>query len=341
MDSVADNYTNVTVGNQTNGGAFEQLTKGLYIYGIPIICIFGIVGNLLSFRIFVFTRFRKYSSSLYIVALSVSDTIFLWSLLLSWLGNGRIGIYYGHFPVWCHIMIYVTYVCSFLSVWYVVLIMIDRYIVVCHSLHVPNWCSKRRARISIVAVSAFGALIYAHMFFTTDVKGENCTLQPKPFMIELVSVVIYVDTVITFIFPFAVIMVLNIIVVFSIRRFAIQHAGSKRRSISAPSNILSKAQYRLTRTFILISVMLLVTNVPSHGIRFYIILKGLIYQQQPNPLLALAQHICQIVYYTNYATNFLLYTASSRMFRKYVSFRHVCDYFCKRRDYYSRNAFYQ
>ena len=339
MDPIAVNMTNGTTTNHTDGGAFEQLTKGLYMFGIPIICVFGILGNLVSFRVFVFTRFKKHSSSLYIVALTVSDTIFLWSLFLSWLGNGRIGICYGHYPVWCHIMIYVTYVCSFLSVWYVVLIMVDRYIVVCHSLHVPNWCSKRRARIAIVIVSSFGALIYAHMFFTMAVKGENCTLEPKPFMMQIVSIVIYVDTVITFIFPFAVIIVLNVIVVSSVRRFVIQHTVSKGRPMAAPPNILSKAQYRITRTFILISVMLLVTNVPSHGIRFYIVLKGLI--QTPNPQLALAQHICQVVYYTNYATNFLLYTVSSRIFRKYVSCKHVCYYFSKRRYDYTRNALYQ
>lgn len=105
----------------------EQFTRGLYTYGIPLICIIGILGNMLSFKVFVFTSFGNQSSSIYIAALSLSDTGFLASLLLSWLGGGRIGVVYGHSPIWCHVMIYVTYVCSFLSVWYVVLIMIDRY----------------------------------------------------------------------------------------------------------------------------------------------------------------------------------------------------------------------
>lgn len=105
---------------------FETFTKGLYTYGIPLICMFGIFGNMLSFRVFVFTSFGKHNSSSYIAALSLSDTGFLASLLLSWLGGGRLGVVYGHSPVWCHMMIYVTYICSFLSVWYVVLIMIDR-----------------------------------------------------------------------------------------------------------------------------------------------------------------------------------------------------------------------
>lgn len=105
---------------------FEQFTKGLYTYGIPVVCVFGILGNIMSCRVFAFTSFGKQNSSCYIAALCLSDAGFLASLLLSWLGGGRIGVVYGDSPVWCHMMIYVTYVCSFLSVWYVVLIMIDR-----------------------------------------------------------------------------------------------------------------------------------------------------------------------------------------------------------------------
>ena len=118
------NDTNNTISD--NSDTLEQFTKGLYTYGIPMICMFGILGNMLSFRVFAFTSFGKQNSSVYIQALSLSDTGFLASLLLSWLGGGRIGVVYGHSSIWCHVMIYVTYVCSFLSVWYVVLIMADR-----------------------------------------------------------------------------------------------------------------------------------------------------------------------------------------------------------------------
>ena len=115
--------------NETSVISMDPLhvfTKGLYTYGIPIICVFGILGNILSFKVFIFTSFKKHSSSIYIGALSLSDTGFLASLFLSWLGGGRIGVQYTSNPVWCHVMIYVTYLCSFLSVWYVVLIMFDR-----------------------------------------------------------------------------------------------------------------------------------------------------------------------------------------------------------------------
>jgi len=119
--------TNATINHEFE--TFENFTRILYTFGVPIICLFGIVGNILSFRVFVFRSFRNNSSSVYIAALSVSDTGFLLALFLSWLGNGRLPINFGHSPVWCHLMIFVTYACSFLSVWYVVLIMIDRCVI--------------------------------------------------------------------------------------------------------------------------------------------------------------------------------------------------------------------
>lgn len=113
---------------------FTRFTQLLETYGIPVICLFGIIGNIISFRVFVFMSFRKNCSSAYIAALSVSDSCFLLILFCNWFGNGRFGFYIGTSPIWCHVMIYVSNVCSFLSVWYVVLIMMDRLVISFFSL---------------------------------------------------------------------------------------------------------------------------------------------------------------------------------------------------------------
>lgn len=121
---------NITSGgtNNTDIQPENYFTHFLYAYGVPVICIFGIVGNIFSFHVFAFKSFRSHSSSAYIAALSVSDSCFLLSLFFSWLSNGKFGFLLSRSTVWCHVMIFFTSVCSFLSVWYVVLIMIDRYV---------------------------------------------------------------------------------------------------------------------------------------------------------------------------------------------------------------------
>lgn len=130
---------------------------------------------------------------------------------------------------------------------------------------------------------------------------------------------------------FAIIFLLNLIVIISMKRFQLQHGylrDGKHMPETANDNILSKAQYRITLTFILVSLVLLVTNVPSHGIRFYIIVNQLM--KSRDSILFHAQHVFQILYYFNFAVNFLLYSVSSRKFRKYLTFQSLCRC-CKRR----------
>jgi hypothetical protein len=67
----------------------------------------------------------------------------------------------------------------------------------------------------ILLVTVFGVLFYSHSFFTTQVvptPGEfGCQLNND--YRELVAVITYIDTGITFVFPFVAIFVLNIVVI--------------------------------------------------------------------------------------------------------------------------------
>ena len=335
--NTSSNFTNAENAHEAYD-TFEFLTKGLYVYGIPIICLFGICGNMLSFKVFVFSSFGNHSSSIYIAALSLSDTGFLLSLFLSWLGGGRIGVNYSDSPEWCHVMIFVSYVCAFLSVWYIVLIMIDRHIVVCQPFHAAQWCSRSRAKLATGIVSVLGTLIYVHTFFTTEIAGANCTVRFKSFMLRKLNIFIYTDTAITFIIPFAIIFIMNLSVLISIARFKARHLRKQILRSHTKTNLLSKAQERITRIFILLSVMLLVTNLPSHGIRFYIIVRKL--TSENSGLLPQVQQLCQIVYYTNFSINFLLYSSSSKLFRKYISWHYFCHRLRLRRRNRDRSNLY-
>ncbi len=116
---MATNVTNAT--NVTDAFAprveenFANLVDSLDYYVTPAIICIGLLGNTLSFIVFVFTGLKTLSSSIYLAALSVSDSGFLICVLFSWLVNIDIQIY--HEPGWCQTFAYLTYVFSFLSVW--------------------------------------------------------------------------------------------------------------------------------------------------------------------------------------------------------------------------------
>ena len=53
------------------------LFSKINIFGSIIICIFGIIGNLLSLKVFSSTKIPRTSSRIYLCALCITDSVFL------------------------------------------------------------------------------------------------------------------------------------------------------------------------------------------------------------------------------------------------------------------------
>lgn len=104
--------------------SFSKLIAGLNLYAIPIIIMVGVAGNTLSFYVFLGTYLSRQSSSIYLAYLSVADTGFLLSLFLVWLEWVDIKLF--HKQGWCQLILYTTYLFSYLSVWTVVAFTAER-----------------------------------------------------------------------------------------------------------------------------------------------------------------------------------------------------------------------
>lgn len=300
---------------------FYDFVHALYLFAIPLISVLGIIGNVLSIKVFLCSTFHKQPSSIYLAALSLSDTWFLSALLLGWLGSFDGTIQQS--GVACMMSIYVTYVTGFLSVWYVVLIVIDRYIVVCHPLRGPRLCSRKRVVIASSLITTFAIIFYTHCFHTTTVvknaskDGFQCVVRRETMF--ALTIITYIDSVMTIGIPFLTIFVLNCCLISAVRKFSNKHVRFSERklySYSPQYSILTKAQIRLTIMLVVVSSVFLILNLPSHAIRLYIMIKGLAMQEQHSIILFLIQQIFQILYYANFAINFILYMVSSKMFRK-------------------------
>lgn len=301
--------------NSTRSNALYGFVQGMYVYAIPVISILGIFGNTCSLKVFVLTYFRRYPSSIYLAALSFSDTWFLIALFISWFGS--INTHLAIEESLCLFIVYITYVTGFLSVWYVVMIMIDRYIVVCHPLQKPKLCTKSRVTVAAISVTVFAHLFYAHVFVTMEAvnmgKEHHCTSKKE--YVNVLTVFTYIDTVITFVMPFIAATIMSIRVIFTIRRFSYKFISRyEKKYFLTPFNTLSKAQYRLTKMLIVLTCVFIVLNLPSHAFRFYILVNDLLDENGLN--LMLIQQICQIIYYINFSINFYLYVATSKHFRR-------------------------
>jgi len=68
---------------------------------------------------------------------------------------------------------------------------------------------------------------------------------------------------------------------------------------------------------LLVSTVFLLLNIPSHAVRVYVFFKSTVDPSYvPGRLLVLVQKIIQHLFYVNFATNFLLYSACGKAFRR-------------------------
>ena len=142
-----NNYSNLTIPLQLISPweqSFRDVINDFECYWTPIVVIFGVIGNILSLFVFLVSPLKRMSWSVYLAALAISDTGFLICVFVSWCS--LVGVHLYHMQGWCQFFVYLTYVCGFLSVWYIVAFTVERYIVVCFPLRRQEVCSPQRAR---------------------------------------------------------------------------------------------------------------------------------------------------------------------------------------------------
>lgn len=155
----------------------------LYHYYIPTIVIFGCIGNILSVIVFCRTKLRKLSSSYYLAALGISDTIFLLVAFATWLNFVNINIY--NQRMFCEFFTYLSGLCSFLSVWFVVAFTVERYIAVQYPLKRQSMCTVKRACTVLVCLFVSGCFInipyfmYASPILSKEINDYICDIEEK------------------------------------------------------------------------------------------------------------------------------------------------------------------
>jgi len=71
------------------------------------------------------------------------------------------------------------------------------------------------------------------------------------------------------------------------------------------------------KILLVVSIVFLLTNTPSHIIRIYLFVMSQLHDNyQPSVPIFITQNMLQYLFYANFAANFLLYNASGRTFRR-------------------------
>ena len=293
-------------------------------------------GNMMSLLVFLSRYLRHLSWSVYLAALAVSDTGFLICLSFSWSDNIGLDIYHRH--GWCQFLVYMTYVCCFLSVWYIVCFTAERYIVVKCPLQRPRICTIKRAKLIVISFAILAMAMYSFATWTTVLRpmyGRKNFCMPKMEHIKLLTILSYGDTAVTLIIPTVAIVLLNTCIIYTVTRChkqALPTAIDKQQhtrplvtlsisSASAVSQRTLSARHQttlmhMTRMLVIVSTTFVLLNLPSHSIRIYTFFMTLYNPSyQASHVLVSCQKLFQYFYYLNFSINFVLYSVCGSQFR--------------------------
>ena len=220
---------------------FQNILDILEIYVVPIIILIGLIGNTISILVFFRNPLRKTSSSIYLASLAICDNGFLIMLIFQWLVWFNVQIYHLNGP--CQLFTYVTNVCAFLSVWYVVGFTVERYIAVFYPLKRQTWCTPTRSKVvvaSMAAVSILGNNFHLWTSHSQIMYGVAVCI-PKDQYITLLTRLNNLDTLVTFLVPFVAIFFMNARIMMRITQMYRRRTTNKNTSSNPQSHCLTAA----------------------------------------------------------------------------------------------------
>ena len=324
--------------------SFETAKNALQRYVVPIIIVTGLFGNTISFVVFMASPLKRISTSVYLAALAFSDTGFLVCLGVGWLES--LGLRFFHTQGICQMTVYTSFVFSFTSIWFVNAFTTEMYIAVFHPRKSPRLCTPATARKFVAGLTLLSVAIYVYVFWiakladTSFADAKVCLIVPEDAKSGMILSV--VDTILTLVIPFTMIIFMITRLLIHITRF--YKTNEEQNSFTSPicesivtdfsptTPTLSRnvsmlsatpstqqgidAQKKLMRMLIVTVIVFLVLNLPSHAIKVQFLIRSHFIEATVfTETEGLIQVIFQILYYINFSINFLLYSVCGKSFR--------------------------
>ena len=268
--------TTEPLGNDANQTQFDlwamQAASALYLYYTPLLICLGSLGNLLSVFVFYSSKLRLQSTSQYLSALAISDTVFLLQLLPPWLSAAQLtGLF--HTGGFCQVFVYVSYVTCCLSAWLVVAFTVERFVAVLYPLRRNAMCTLTRARHVIIGLTITSVVLNLPVLRFALPTIDDCNIDRE--YLEHAARFNLVDTVLSFTVPLGIIIVLNTWIMIGVCR--LERARHQLMKTEQPrlgqrarcTRLLGcpRSQQKVTRMLLIVSSVFVILNLPAYTIR--------------------------------------------------------------------------
>ncbi|KAH3701758.1 probable G-protein coupled receptor 139 [Dreissena polymorpha] len=301
-----------------------RFITGLVFY--PIICVFGITGNIMSIIVMSQRQMRS-STNTYLLALAISDLIkllcdFLYFMvvLLFQIDTPTANKAYGFLYPYAH---YVFNASLCISAWLIVSVAVERYVYICHPTKVKFFCNIHKARIvstTVFVIMAMLAVPYA-MRYRTEHRLNNVTgtYQYEVVVTELWKNQIFTDIYTWFqnlmrsIIPLVILIILNTCILNGLRRCRIFQRKPPKK-------------HKITSMLVVVILVFLLCITPDTIMSTVF---GLGYLEE-NFLARGIREITDLLLLINAAVNFVIYCIFNTIF--WCQFKRLFCYTCCRRQ---------
>ena len=286
-----------------------------YVFGV--IFIGGVVGNIICFVVLQHEEFRQASMRFTLSALALVDTgLLVFGLLRQWLWEVLGRDPRGDNVFLCKTLYFGVYFFGQLSPWTIVLLTLERLVSIFRPLKAKTMCNTRRVVTSWILTAAILTVINLHTFLKADLitkektnGSENITVTKCRHLPEWeyfhLEIWMWLDFILVTILPFLVITACNCAIIIRLRQMTSQRTSHLRAS----PDKTDCGQQSITTMLIMVSLVFLVTTTPL-GIFF--VTADLKDTSRTDLIMAL----CNMLYYLNSSTNFILYCVSGSIFRR-------------------------
>ena len=160
-----------------------------------VLFLVGVCGNIINLIILSRPRIRKYSTTIYLIFLAVSDIVFLLTACLNDTIYSIYGIEYADFSkVYCRIYNWLRYSTGAFSVWLLVLITIERVILIKKPIFARSKLSPRLSLVFtlVLLLTISGGNSYLIYGVLYNSAKRTCELKNKRFMADTWNIIVLV-----------------------------------------------------------------------------------------------------------------------------------------------------
>ncbi|XP_070198888.1 growth hormone secretagogue receptor type 1-like [Littorina saxatilis] len=311
--------------------------KNLMLYVPPVLIVLGTFGNVFTFIIMRRRAMLKVSSYHYLAILAVTDSLVLYiGLLRLWLGEVTGTAFHNNADWICKLTISLGYTASDLSVWLIIAVTVERYIVVCFPLRASAMINTNRAKKVIGFLVLLMFTINLHFFWTVEIverpvdgkNVSNCEAAPHHQQL-VIDVWPWVDACIYSFVPFIVILVLNILIICEV----VDARNQRRIMQNTPEHghyqharLRCGEGTKLTIMLLTVSFTFLLTTLPMN---VSLIVTAFWKPYDKNFMrqivqFKLANTVAELLMYVNHSINFFLYCATGNKFRQQIAYMLHC-----------------